>query len=70
MIHVGLQKNPYPLRLDDIVMEKSKLLAKENGRSLNKEIEILLKGAIADYEATTGVLQLPGLSQAEKGDTR
>ena len=37
------QANPYPLRLEDEVMEKMKQIAKENGRSVNKEIEFALK---------------------------
>ena len=56
---MGVQKNPYPLRLDDEIEQKAKILAKENGRSLNKEIEILLKQAIAAYERENGVISLP-----------
>ena len=56
---MGIQKNPYPLRLDDIIMEKTKVIAKENGRSVNKEIEVLLKRVIARYEKENGSIQLP-----------
>ena len=37
------QANPYPLRLEDSVMEAIKKTAKENGRSVNKEIEFALR---------------------------
>ena len=43
---MGLQANPYPLRVEKNIMNKFKVIAKENGRSVNKEIEILLKNAI------------------------
>lgn len=36
------QANPYPVRIDKELMEKIKELAKENGRSVNKEIEFAL----------------------------
>ena len=51
------QANPYPLRIDKIILEKSKYIAKENGRSLNKEIEFILKNIIANYEQENG--QIP-----------
>lgn len=38
--------NPYPLRIDEDLMEELKLLAKEESRSVNKEIEYLIKEAI------------------------
>lgn len=33
------QANPYPLRVNPMVMKKFKVLAAENGRSVNKELE-------------------------------
>ena len=41
--------NPYPLRVDKLIMEKFKIIASNNGRSVNKEIEMLMKQVIADY---------------------
>lgn len=35
-------------------MEKIKFIAKENGRSANKEIEIRLKSIIFEYENENG----------------
>lgn len=58
--------NPYPLRLDDAVMEKTKHIARENGRSVNKEIEFQLKAIIAAYEKEHGPIPLPDdLSQPD-----
>lgn len=53
------QANPYPLRVDKCVMAKFRVLAAENGRSVNKEIEILMKSAIRLYEQQNGEIQLP-----------
>lgn len=37
------QANPYPLRIDDKVMEQVKQIAEQEGRSVNKQIEYILK---------------------------
>ena len=50
------QANPYPLRVDKTIMEKFKVIASDNGRSVNKEIEMLMKQAIADYEQKNGAI--------------
>jgi len=55
--------NPYPLRLDPVIQEKAKHIAKANGRSLNKEIEMLLKAAIAEYEKENGAIDIPAPSE-------
>lgn len=51
---MGIQANPYSLRVDAVVMAKIKVIANENGRSVNKEIESLMKAAIKQYEAENG----------------
>ena len=56
---MSIQANPYPLRIDKTVMEKFKIIAKENGRSINKEIEMLLKEVITEYENKKGIISLP-----------
>lgn len=48
------QVNPYPLRVDKNIFEKFKVIAKENGRSINKEIEMMMKNIIVKYEETHG----------------
>lgn len=52
------QQNPYPLRIDINAMMKFKIIAKENGRSVNKEIEILIKHAITEYEKENGEIKI------------
>ena len=53
------QANPYPLRIDRSLMEKFKVVAKNNGRSVNKEIEIMIRASVAQYEATNGEISVP-----------
>ena len=54
------QANPYPLRVEKQLFEKFKVVAAENGRSVNKEIEMLIKQAVASYERENGEIALPG----------
>lgn len=51
---MGVQAAPYPLRLEPAVMEKLRVIAKDHGRSVNKEIEVLAREHIAAYEAEHG----------------
>ena len=53
------QANPYPLRVDRSTMEKFKVIAADNGRSVNKEIETLMKQAVSDYERVHGPIDIP-----------
>ena len=53
---MGIQANPYPLRVDSVIMQKIKIIAKSNGRSANKEIEFCLRKAVADYENLHGII--------------
>ncbi|MCI9576877.1 MAG: TraY domain-containing protein [Clostridiales bacterium] len=53
------QANPYPLRVDRAIMEKFKVISSNNGRSVNKEIEMLMKQVIADYEQKNGLIEIP-----------
>lgn len=53
---MAIQQNPYPLRIDKTVMQKTKVIAAVNGRSVNKEIEFLLREKISDYESRNGVI--------------
>ncbi|HCR83536.1 MAG TPA: hypothetical protein DIW07_09015 [Lachnospiraceae bacterium] len=55
---MAVQQNAYPLRIDKITMEKFKMVAKENGRSVNKEIEILLKNVVTEYEVEHGKIEI------------
>lgn len=44
--------NPYPLRIDEELMEELKKLADKHSRSVNKEIEFLIKEAINKEKET------------------
>ena len=51
---MGMQADPYSLRLEPGIMEKLRVIAKDHGRSVNKEIEVLVREHIAVYEAEKG----------------
>ena len=55
---MSTQIPPYPLRLDKEILNKLKIIAKENGRSLNKEIEYLAKKHINEYEKDNGIIEV------------
>ena len=52
------QANPYPLRLDPILMAKIKNLAKLNDRSFKGQIENILKTYVKDYETEQGEIYI------------
>lgn len=56
---MGRQANPYPLRIEREVMEKLRVIAKNNGRSINKEIETMIRQYIAAYEKEHGEIEVP-----------
>lgn len=45
-----IQLPPYPLRIEKRLMAKFKVVAAEDGRSVNKEIGMLIKQAVQAYE--------------------
>lgn len=53
------QANPYPLRIESKLMEKFKVIAKQNGRSVNKEIEQMIISYVASYEKEHGEIITP-----------
>jgi len=52
------QANPYPLRLDEILMAKVKVIAGEQRRSVNMEIERMVELAVALYEEEHGQIHV------------
>lgn len=60
------QANPYPLRVDRAVMDRFKVVAAANGRSVNKEIEMLMRQAVTAYEATNGKIHIPTPDAADE----
>ena len=48
------QEAPFSVRIEKEIMDKMRILAKENGRSLNKQIEFAVKQYLKVYEADNG----------------
>lgn len=53
------QANPYPLRVSEPTFSKLKIIAKLNDRSLNGQIENILKTFVVNYEKENGAIELP-----------
>ena len=51
------QPNPYPLRVDRTLLEKFKVIAKAHGRSVNKELEMMIKSSVIQYEDLNGMIE-------------
>ena len=51
----------YTLRVPQILLSKIRFIAAENGRSANKEIELLLKQHIKAYESKNGEISAEDL---------
>lgn len=49
----------FPLRLDDELREKLRFIAEQNSRSINKEIEFIVKRHIDAYEKEHGEITVP-----------
>ena len=49
----------FPLRLDDTLREKLRYIAGQNSRSLNREIEFIVKQHVSNYEKEHGEIPLP-----------
>ena len=47
--------NPYPLRIDEDLMEKLKFSANVNSRSVNREIEFAIKKLVKEYEEENNI---------------
>lgn len=56
----------FTMRIHPIIMNKMKHIAKNNGRSLNKEIEQILKWVVDDYERSCGRIILSDDEQISK----
>lgn len=56
---MGKYKNKaYPLRIDGTIMDKLEIIANNNSRSKNKEIEFALKRYVDVYEAQYGEIKI------------
>ena len=48
----------YTLRIPQIYLDKIRYIAEENGRSANKEIELMIKQRIKSYEEEFGAIDV------------
>jgi hypothetical protein len=48
----------YTLRIDQVYLDKIRYIAEENGRSANREIELMIKRRIKNYEEEHGEISL------------
>ncbi|MDR1061781.1 MAG: Arc family DNA-binding protein [Clostridiales bacterium] len=48
----------YTLRIDQAYLDKIRYIAEENGRSANREIELMIKQRIKSYEEEHGEISL------------
>lgn len=60
----------FTLRIHPLIMAKMKYIAELNGRSVNKEIEQILKWVIDDFESKRGHIVLPEDEQPGYHDTQ
>ncbi len=52
------QPNAYPLRLNETLSKKVKIIAKLNDRSYKGQIENILKKYVAEYERENGEIEI------------
>ena len=55
----------YTLRIPQIYLNKIRYIAEENGRSANKEIEMMIKHRINEYETKNGEITYPDSSDTK-----
>ena len=55
---MSVQPNAYPLRIDETLSKKIKVLAKLNDRTYKGQIENILKNFVAEYERENGEIKL------------
>lgn len=51
-------KEQFSIRLDSTDKKKLKIIASNNKRTLNSQIEILISNAITEYEKISGKIEL------------
>ena len=66
----AMEQARFTLRIHPLVMEKMKYIAESNGRSVNKEIEQILKWVIDDYENRRGRIHVDEQDQPGFRGTR
>ena len=59
----AMEQSRFTLRIHPLVMAKMKYIAETNGRSVNKEIEQILKWVIDDFENKRGRIHIDEADQ-------
>ena len=60
------QQNAYPLRIDQTLQKKLKVLAKNEDRSYRAQIENILKKYVAQYEKENGEIDISGFNKERR----
>lgn len=60
------QPNAYPLRLEETLSKKIRVLAEINDRSFKGQIENILKNFIKDYEDAHGEILVPNSTDLDE----
>ena len=66
----SMEQYRFTLRIHPLIMKKMKYIAETNGRSVNKEIEQILKWVISDYENKRGRIHIDEQDQPGFRGTR
>ena len=53
-----MELSRFTLRVNPVILKKLKIIADTNGRSVNKEIEQILKWIVDDYENKCGKIKV------------
>jgi len=56
----------FTMRIHPLIMQKLKVIAANNGRSANREIEQILKWVVDDYERRYGKIKREEIEQIER----
>ena len=59
----AMEPSRFTLRIHPLIMAKMKYIAETNGRSVNKEIEQILKWVISDFENKRGRIHIDEVDQ-------
>ena len=56
---MSVQANPFPVRLDKVCMDKIRVLAAQNKRSVNMQISFAVEKYLESYEKEHGEIPVP-----------
>lgn len=60
-----MEEARFTMRVHPVIMKKMKYIAKQNGRSINREIEQILKWVITDYENKYGRIKIEEIEKPQ-----